>query len=502
MTQIPTQAVLLLALSGLAPATFADEQLSKSVVKIFTTSNSPDLSEPWKKQAAQESSGTGVVIEGKRILTNAHVVNHAANIRVQPDRSGDQLHATVESIAPDIDLAVLKLVDESFFDTHSPLPRAKALPRTRDQVLVAGYPTGGETLSTTGGIVSRIEYTQYYFGRAGLRIQIDAAVNPGNSGGPALVDGKMVGIVFSSLHQAQNIGYLIPNEEIDLFLADVADGHYDGKPVFRDIVQTVQNDALRSRLKLPRGTNGVLVMRPDRTDAEYPLKRLDVITKVADHPIDASGRIEVDGELRLWFSYFAQKTPRDGTLRLEILRDGKPMSVDLPVTTDSQRPLLMPYLFDAYPSYLVWGPLVFSPATQDSFLECETPAYAQVWLPHLARTNSPIMHRLMDHPAFEGEQLVLLTAKLPHRLTQGYPDTIFIVVDEVDGTRVRNFRHLAELLRDARGEDVTISFADKSASLFVFPRKAIEEASEEILSRSGIRKPYSDDLKPVFEPKK
>ena len=49
-------------------------------------------------------------------------------------------------------------------------------------------------------------------------------INPGNSGGPALVDGKMIGLVFSKISQADNIGYIIPGEEIDLFLKDIADG--------------------------------------------------------------------------------------------------------------------------------------------------------------------------------------------------------------------------------------------------------------------------------------
>ena len=489
------------AVLALSRGAFADEQLSKSVVNIFTTSNNPNLAEPWKKQPAQESGGTGVVIEGKRILTNAHVVGHAANVRVQPDQSGDTFQATVESIAPDIDLAVLKLADETFFDAHPPLPRAEALPKIRDQVLVAGYPKGGETLSTTGGIVSRIEFTQYYYGRMGLRVQIDAAVNPGNSGGPALVDGKMVGIVFSMLNQAQNIGYLIPNEEIDLFLADVADGHYDGKPVFRDLVQTIQNEALRARLKLPKGVNGVSVLRPDRTDPEYSLKPSDVITKIADHPIDASGRVEAAAGLRLWFSYLTQTSAKDGKLALEILRDGKAEAVEVPVTTDARRPLLMPYLLDAYPSYLIWGPLVFSPATQDSVDQFQRPEVAMAWFPHLARQKSPLIDRFPDYPAFEGEQLVLLTTMLPHRLTQGYPRSFFAVVDEVDGTKVRNFRHLAELFRDAKGEDVLIRFADRGTGILVFNRKAVADASEEILNGSGIRRPYSDDLKPVFDPR-
>ncbi len=58
-----------------------------------------------------------------------------------------------------------------------------------------------------------------------MRVQVDAAINPGNSGGPAIVDGKMVGLIFSKLGRgADNIGYIIPGEEIDLFLKDIADG--------------------------------------------------------------------------------------------------------------------------------------------------------------------------------------------------------------------------------------------------------------------------------------
>ena len=95
--------------------------------------------------------------------------------------------------------------------------------------MVYGYPTGGTSLSITKGIVSRIEFTTFNASVAGLRIQIDAAINPGNSGGPVVVNDKMVGIAFSRLGCAENIGYIIPSEEIDLFLQDLADGRYDGK---------------------------------------------------------------------------------------------------------------------------------------------------------------------------------------------------------------------------------------------------------------------------------
>ena len=86
-----------------------------------------------------------------------------------------------------------------------------------------------------------------------MRIQIDAAINPGNSGGPAIAGDKMIGLAFSKLGgDTQNIGYIIPNEEVDLFLKDIADGHYDGKPAMYDELQTLENPALRDYLKLDK----------------------------------------------------------------------------------------------------------------------------------------------------------------------------------------------------------------------------------------------------------
>ena len=92
--------------------------VANSVVKIFTTTRYPDLFHPWTKASPSEVTGSGVVIEGKRILSNAHVVLYASRVEIQANQSGDKVSAKVEAIAPGIDLAVLKLDDESFFDTH------------------------------------------------------------------------------------------------------------------------------------------------------------------------------------------------------------------------------------------------------------------------------------------------------------------------------------------------------------------------------------------------
>ena len=92
----------------------------------------------------------------------------------------------------------------------------------------------------------------------------------------------MIGLAFSSLGGTQNIGYIIPNEEIELFLKDVHDGKYDGKPALFDELQTLENPALRSFLKLPAGVQGIIVHDPFDRTGPSPLKEWDVITKIGD----------------------------------------------------------------------------------------------------------------------------------------------------------------------------------------------------------------------------
>src|SRR5271156_6999977 len=104
-----------------------ESKIRESVVKISATMRYPDVTHPWTKHSPQEASGTGVVIDGKRILTNAHVVLYASQLFVESYQSSEKLVASVESVSPGMDLAVLKLEDESFFDKRPPLARTETL---------------------------------------------------------------------------------------------------------------------------------------------------------------------------------------------------------------------------------------------------------------------------------------------------------------------------------------------------------------------------------------
>src|SRR5262249_51618363 len=282
---------------------------------------------------------------------------------VEGNQSSDKLPAEVVAVSPGIDLAILKLEDESFFDKRTPMPRTTALPEVKETVLAYGYPQGGSTLSITKRIVSRIEFTGYGGTVPGVGVQAAAAITPGNRGGPALIDGKMIGVVFSKVAQADNIGYIIPSEEVDLFLKDVADGHFDGKPALHEPLQTLENDALRTFLQVDKKTQGMVVHSQNPADPDDPLRPFDLITKIGDHEIDNTGMLKTNDRLRLQFRYMVQKLAKDGKVPLTVIRQGKTMTIDLPAKPHYTT--LIEPLRGKYPSYFVYGPLVFSPVTSE-----------------------------------------------------------------------------------------------------------------------------------------
>ncbi len=476
---------------SLAPA------VEHSVVKIFSTTRYPDTFRPWTKQPPQESSGTGIVIEGKRILTNAHVVAYASQVQVQAHQSGEKLSATVEFIAPGIDLAVLKLDDESYFATHPPLVRASKLPAIKDGVMAYGYPAGGTSLSITKGIVSRIEFAPYNYPASGLRIQIDAAINPGNSGGPAICGDEMIGLAYSRLSGGDNIGYIIPNEEVELFLTDLKDGRYDGKPALFDELQSLENAALRSSLHLDKSVEGIVVNQP-ASGPDNPLKEWDVITHIGNTPVDDQGMIKLGDNLRIGFTYLIQRIVQDGKVPLTIVRQQQSKKLSLPVVPG--RSTLIADLNGTYPPYFIHGPLVFSVATAQFLGPLSNNARA---IASLTVIGSPLATRRGDLTAFPGEELVIVSSPFfPHKVAKGYDNPVSRIVETVNGIAIKNLRHLVEVLRDMNDEFITIEFAGRGAESIVFVHKEMIAATEEILSDNGIRDQASPELLEVWRAKK
>jgi hypothetical protein len=308
-------------------------------------------------------------------------------------------------------------------------------------------------------------------------------------------------VAFSHLQMAQNIGYIIPVEEIELFLQDIADGHYDGKPTMYDDLQTLENPALRSYLHLPESLQGMVVHRPFDSAASYPLKEWDVITKIGDVPVDDEGMIKLGDTLRVRFPYMVQKLAVKDTVPLTIFRGGKELKINLPVLR--QRPLVIPELKGSYPSYFVYGPIVFSEATTDLIALAQRNRETGAIVGMLTYIGSPLITRIGDKPTFPGERLVVVPCPFfPHRLSKGYGNPGWQVLQTVNHQPIKNLAHLVEVLRDLKDEFVTFEFNTRSSGeAIVFPRAEMVSATENILNDNGVRSQGSTDAMKIWTAK-
>ncbi|HUJ53343.1 MAG TPA: hypothetical protein VLX08_07290, partial [Steroidobacteraceae bacterium] len=288
--------------------------------------------------------------------------------------------------------------------------------------------------------------------------------------------------------------YIIPNEEIELFLRDIADhAHYDGKPGLYDELQTLENPALRGYLKLDSSVRGMIVHRPDDDAPSYPLKQWDVITHIAGKAIDDEGMVGIRDNLRVGFRYLIQQNAHDGTVPLSIVRGGRSQQIRMPVP--AHRPFLIDWLEGSYPSYFILGPVVFERATIEGLQLIRTHGQALV--------GSPLLARLGDRPDPDREELVLIPAPLfPHALSSGYSDPTGSVVKSVNGTAVKSLAHLVALLRDLQDEYVTLDFDNRASEAMVFPRAQLVASTEAILSDNGVRAQGSPDMLKIWAAKR
>jgi hypothetical protein len=277
----------------------------------------------------------------------------------------------------------------------------------------------------------------------------------------------------------------------------VADGRYDGKPAMYDDLQTLENPALRDYLKLDKSVEGMVVHRPAKTDPSYPLKEWDVISRIGDTPIDNQGMVKIDKDLRVSFGYLIQKLANGGMLQLTVVREGKTKRIQLPVS--AEHPTLIKDLRGSYPSYFIYGPIVFSPATWQLVSSLENNAG---FIRMLGLVKSPLVTRALDEPDADLDELVVVSSPFfPHKIANGYSSVVGSVVYSVNGTHIKSLRHLVAVLRDLKDPFVTIEFDQRGGEALVFSRQAIMTATDDILMDNGVRAQGSPDTLAVWQEK-
>ncbi len=484
---VATGAGMLLALApGVCPG---GQDVRDAMVKIYSVQTSPDYDNPWNMLSPQLSSGSGCLISGNRILTNAHVVGNQTFLQVRLHGKAKKYRARVLAVSHEADLALLGVEEPDFFEGRTPL-QFGALPDVEQEVVVYGFPEGGDTLSTTRGVISRIEHQRYAHSTLELLAgQLDAAVNPGNSGGPVILEGRIVGVIMQLLHQAQNIGYMVPVPVIRHFMEDLQDGKYHGFPEDGILCQTMENRAIREKHGLNKEQTGALVISVlPGTPAEGEIFPGDVVLAVDGYDVADDCTVEFRPGERTSMNYCTQMHQVGEDMNLEILRDGEKR--DLRVRLDTAwgfHKLIPMMLYDALPAYYIYGGLVFSPLTIN---------YLLTWGGQPDREAPPdlVNYLLFDEPTVEGEEVVLMIKVLSSGVNSGYRDFVNSRITKVNGRKVKNLKELVRIVEE-EPQDPYVAFTTARGFRMVLDRKEVEKEKEKIFNTYRIPSDCSENLR-------
>jgi S1-C subfamily serine protease len=451
----------------------------KSVLRIEVATQVPDYQTPWSSGRFSGGIGTGFLIGKNKILTNAHVISNSRRVLVTVHGSPKKYAAKVEFVAHDCDLALLSIDDFKDLETF-PTFEIGDVPALESQVRVIGYPVGGERLSVTRGVVSRIDFQPYSHSRADshLVVQIDAAINPGNSGGPVVQDGKVVGVAFQGLRQADNTGYIIPTPVIRRFLKDVEDGQYDSYADLGVSEFPLYNPAMRKALGLPMDGNGVLITNVVPSGScDGVLKNGDILMSLDGQMVDSAGMITIGGE-NVDLNEIVERKFAGDKVAVRFLRNGAWNDVDI-ILKPLAPSRMYAIQYEKTPRYMVFAGLVFQPLDTNLFAT--------------SKFNDITLRRLYTEYVPKGlfekhKDIVVLTRVESDPITSQLGNFTGFAVDKINGVEVRDFNQAHELLHPKEAPEFFVIELFGAERPVVIPSAHVAEANERVMKNYGINR--------------
>ena len=453
----------------------------QSIVNVECSALRVDYRTPWNAATPSGGSGTAFLIGPNLFLTNAHVVSDASRIVIKKVGDSTPHRARVKFIAHDCDLALLELEKpDGIFAKAVPLVISTEIPKLDTTVKVVGYPIGGERISVTRGVVSRVDYQT--FSHSGvdqhLAIQIDAAINPGNSGGPVLQGAKVVGVAFQgySGDVAQNTGYMIPTPVIRRFLKDVEDGTYDHYGELAIQHYPILNPAQRKALNLPGTDTGVMLTAVDSTGTcGGMLKVGDVLLELDGYPVDNNGSINIDGEQTEMAEVVERKFVGD-KIKLKVWRDGREQDFEV-VLKRFPAYQMQANQYEKQPEYLMHAGLVFQPLDNELM--------STFSLTNL-RTRYYFDYYAQDELYKDLPEVVILTSILPDAINTWLRDYTGQVVEEINGVKIKSLKDAAAALaKEPESTHLTIKLAGEGRPI-VLEKALIGPAQARIQRKYGV----------------
>jgi serine protease Do len=416
------------------------DSVKDTVVQVFSQIAEFDFLQPYKTPSQYSAYGTAFFINDQGdLITNAHVINQARAIWIQIPSLGKQIiDVEMVSISPERDIALLRLTPEGKQKVLSQLGKIPYLKLGNsdnvfrsDEVMALGYPLGQQSLKSTTGVIS---------GRERNMIQMDAALNPGNSGGPTLNKrGEVVGINTAIVAEAQSVGYFIPINDLNAIKPDLYKVSLLRKP-FLGVLFNNASEQLTQYLGNP-GPGGCYVVEvvKDSTLFKAGIERGDMLYAINGHAIDIYGEMKVPwSEDKISLVDYVSRISIGEDVTIVAYRKGKKKEVSVKFSQTE-----LPPIREVYPGYEpidyeIFGGMVLMQLTFNHI--------------HVMKNN---IHGLMKYVelANRAEPVLLITHIFPNsQLHRSRALTVGATINEVNGVAVHTLEEFRKVLKNGMHE--------------------------------------------------
>lgn len=462
-----------------------------TVVQVFAQVVEFDFMQPYRTSSPYPVSGSAFFINDQGdLITNAHVISQAREIWIQIPSLGKRIiDVEVIGVSPERDIALLRVKPHSLEMIRNELGSVSYLPlgdsdlvHRADEVLALGYPLGMQSLKSTTGVIS---------GREQQFIQMSAPINPGNSGGPLLnVNGEVIGINAAGVMEAQNVGYIIPINDLKIVLPDLYRVPLLRKP-FLGVLFNNATDSLTTYLKNPQpGGCYVVEVVPGSTLHQAGVERGDMIYEINGNRLDLYGEMSVPwSEDRISIVDYVSRLSLGQDVHLVVYRHGERKQMTVKFSEAS-----LPSIRKVYPGfedvdYEIFGGMVVMPLTINHINGMSK------MVPGLSRYTEM---------KYQKESRLIITHVFPtSQLYRTRTVSVGATINEINGIPIRNLDEFRQVFRNSKDMaymtmTVSDNYARTSDNIMVaLPFNAVIE--DEMRLSKSFTYPLSDLAKELLQ---
>ncbi len=447
----------------------APVDLKTSVVRVNSTQQSWNPSQPWEKTSPRERRALGAIIAPGQVLTTAELVADATYLELESTDGTRFAQAKVAAVDYEVNLALLEAASEedgkALFAGTNPLEISAPVAIGESLEIFQVEDNGVPLL--TAGLLQSIDVTAHFLpNQSFLTYMVKASMQSAASSYslPVLKDGKLAGVLLSYDGEDQ-LSDVCSTDIVSKFLDQAKAGSYKGFPSLGVAVARTEDPSFRSWLKIPEAEGGIYVnsVRKSGSAEAAGVKKGDVILAIDGRKIDRRGYYQhpVYGNLFWGHMVRGEKAVGDA-VTLSLLRGGEPLEIKVTLNREEEQSKLVPgYAFGRAPNFLVKGGFVFQELSR-TLLE----AFGEEWM---QRAPLNLMDAYENPEKFEdkADRVVFLSGSIPTPATIGYERLRNLIVKKVNGKDIRNMKTLIEAFESNKEELHSIEFEDEDFTVYL-----------------------------------